>query len=387
MRSSAIGLPYLSNDIGGYTGGHLADDLYARWVQLGTFSSILRLQGKNAQRLPYQYADGSGADLSGERFLRLREALVPYLYTAASQAHTVGLPLTRAMAVAYPGSSAAVSATDQWMLGDNLLVAPITTAGATASRTLWLPPGQWTDFFTGETVQGGTTGTTITTPVEGFDRAPVYVKAGGFVTMAPPMSHVGARAEDPLTLRVASGAAGTSSVYEDSGDGNDYLTGKSSSTSLSYAEPAVGTAATGGFTFASGAGHVVISPRVGDFTGASAARAYAVQFLSAARPRNVSVDGVIVPETADTTEHDQTDTVDTQPSGDSWSYDATTHVITALVAPRSTSHSLTVDHDVLDAAATPALPEAPDAALLLLAGLAVAACTGVLRHRRRRLAG
>ena len=258
------------------------------------------------------------------------------------------------------------------MLGDDMLVAPITTSGVTASRTLWLPPGQWTDFFTGDTVQGGTAGATITTPAEGFDRAPVYIRAGGIVPLAPAMMHVGAQAEDPLTLRVGSGVAGSSSLYEDAGDGNAYLSGQSSTTSLTYTEP---TPAGGEF---------VVGPRQGTFPGAAISRGYVVQFLAAARPVSVTVQGKIVPETADTTGLDMTSTPSAVPTGDSWSYDPATRTITALVAPRSTDAPMTVAHDVLPATS---LPDAPDAALLVLAGLGVVIAAGVVRYRRRRLVG
>jgi hypothetical protein len=247
------------------------------------------------------------------------------------------MPMVREMALVYPGDSDALAATDQWMYGDNLLVAPITTAGTTASRSVWIPPGQWTDFFTGATVIGPAT---ITTPAEGFDRAPVYVKAGGIVTLAPPMLHVGAQAEDPLTIRIGSGAAGTSSLYEDAGDGDAYLAGQRSSTPLTYSEPS----AAGGV--------LVVGARQGSFPGAAASRAYAVQFLASARPRVVTVQGVAVPETADTAGLDMTSTASTRQGSDSWSYDPATRTITVLVASRSTSAPVTVAHDVAASAGT-----------------------------------
>ena len=89
-----IGLPYVSHDIGSFKGKHLTDDLYARWVQLGTFQPVLRLHSDHGDRLPWEY--GAGQQPAADA-LRLREALVPYTYTLDRQAYDTGLPLTDAM--------------------------------------------------------------------------------------------------------------------------------------------------------------------------------------------------------------------------------------------------------------------------------------------------
>jgi len=367
-EGAAIGFPYVSNDIGGYTVAHLPDDLYARWVQLGAFSPILRLHGEHAERTPWQYP--GAAQTSAERFLRLREALVPYLYTAAAQSHDSGLPMTRAMVLAYPDQPAAAAATDQWLLGDSLLVAPITSAGTTASRNVWIPPGAWTDLFTGETVTGPTT----VNVTQGLDRAPVWVRGGGIVALAPAMDHLGARPEDPLTLRVGAGAPGTSSLYEDAGDGLGYEHGERAATPLRYDEPAPG------------AGRLVVGARHGTFPGASTERAYAVQFLASARPHNVTFDGVEIPAVTDDPPRDATATSADVPSADRWSYDPATRIITAMVAPRSTSGQVVVAHDEPAESAAPALPESPSVPLLLAGSTLLARAIVLVSRRRRRAA-
>jgi hypothetical protein len=173
-------------------------------------------------------------------------------------------------------------------------------------------------------------------------------------------------------------------MYEDAGDGNGYLSGQRSSTPMAYTEPAAGTAAAGGYTFGPDAGQLVISPRSGTFPGASTSRAYAVQFLSTARPTNVTVDGSLIPETSDTTDHDQTDTVSAVPTSDSWAYDPTTDITTVLVAPRSTSDPVVVDHDVVaGSGVSSALPEVADPALLLAPALGVFGLALLVRRRRR----
>ena len=128
-------------------------DIYARWVQLGTFQPILRLHSSHAgNRLPWDYpqpADGIAAS-----FLRLREALVPYTYTLAAQSVSTGLPITRPLYLDYPGQPAAYTNPTEYLYGSDVLVAPVTTPGTVSTESVWFPPGQWTDWFTGATFTG-----------------------------------------------------------------------------------------------------------------------------------------------------------------------------------------------------------------------------------------
>ncbi|WP_436535965.1 TIM-barrel domain-containing protein [Actinoplanes sp. HUAS TT8] len=184
-ESAATGLAAISHDIGGHTGGlqepgsepgstKLPDDLYARWVQMGTFQPIDRLHSNHSDRLPWQY--GPAANASAKKFLNLRKKLQPYTYAAAKEATRTGTPIVRAMYLAYPGEQEAyASAGSQYLYGPDLLVAPVTTPGATATTTVWFPPGNsWTDYFTGKRYAGGTSAAVTTT----LDTMPVFVRSG-----------------------------------------------------------------------------------------------------------------------------------------------------------------------------------------------------------------
>jgi hypothetical protein len=184
-ESAATGLAAVSHDIGGHTGGlqepgsepgstKLPDDLYARWVQMGTFQPIDRLHSNHSDRLPWQY--GPAANASAKKFLNLRKKLQSYTYAAAVEATRTGTPIVRAMYLAYPGEQDAyATAGNQYLYGRDLLVAPVTTPGATAATTVWFPPGStWTDYFTGKRYQGGTTASVTTT----LDTMPVFVRSG-----------------------------------------------------------------------------------------------------------------------------------------------------------------------------------------------------------------
>jgi alpha-glucosidase (family GH31 glycosyl hydrolase) len=189
-ESASTGLSAVSHDIGGFnndgtqtTGGEPgstkeADDLYARWVQFGTFQPIDRLHGNHSDRLPWQY--GPEAKASAEKFFNLRENLVPYTYTLAEQANRTGIPMVRPLYLQYPEQQDAYAQDGaEYLYGPDVLVAPVTTPGTTATTSVWFPPGSnWTDYFTGQTYTGGTTHD-ITTDLGSM---PVFLKSGGIMT-------------------------------------------------------------------------------------------------------------------------------------------------------------------------------------------------------------
>ena len=174
-----IGEPYVSSDIGSFLGppptqaGADPPDLYDRWVQLGTFQPILRLHSNNEDRLPWQYP--SLVKQITEAFLRLRDALIPYTYSLAAQAHETGVPIARSLYLDFPSQTAAYSNPTEYLYGPDVLVAPVTTPGATAEATVWFPPGRWVDYFTGATFIGPSSATLN----EPLDRMPVFVRPEG----------------------------------------------------------------------------------------------------------------------------------------------------------------------------------------------------------------
>jgi alpha-glucosidase (family GH31 glycosyl hydrolase) len=131
---------------------HLPDDLYARWVALGTFQPLDRLHSDHGDRLPWSY--GAEAEAAATSFLQLREALVPYLYSLAGQAHDTGLPMTRGLYIEWPDLDAAYQHPSEYLLGRDVVVAPVIAPGDPAPATVWVPPGTWVDYFTREVLHG-----------------------------------------------------------------------------------------------------------------------------------------------------------------------------------------------------------------------------------------
>jgi hypothetical protein len=269
-EGASIGEPYVSHDIGSFAGKHLPEDLYLRWVQLGAFQPILRLHSDHGDRLPWQYS--AAVRGAAEKFLRLRESLVPYLYDTGRQAYDTGLPMARALYLDWPRQDAAYTHSTEYMLGDSMLVAPITTPGLTATTSVWFPPGTWTDFFTGATFHGPAEHPVAATP----DQMPVFLKAGAIVPQVRAAANVASQPDNSLKLTVAPHASGATSLYEDAGDGLAYRTHQYARTPITYTE---GTHS-----------RLVIGPTRGSYPGQTVNRKYAVTFDDVARPHRVTVD-------------------------------------------------------------------------------------------------
>ena len=284
---ASIDEPYVSDDIGSFLGqppGTASDDpdVYARWVQLGTFQPILRLHSSHGNRLPWDYPQPAN-DIAAS-FLRLREALVPYTYTLADEAVRTGLPITRPLYLDYPSEPAAYANPGEYLYGPNVLVAPVTTPGTVSKQSVWLPPGQWTDWFTGATFTGRSE-QTLTVPL---DRTGVFVKAGGIVPEQAPMSHVGARPDAPTIIRVYPGAPGQFSLYEDAGTGTGYQQGE-------YSLTAIDTWSSPGRDRVT---RVSIGPAVGRYPGELSTRSFSVRLERLSAPDRVLLDGRRLPSWA-----------------------------------------------------------------------------------------
>jgi len=279
---ATIGEPYVSDDVGSFLGPppqgtQDPPDLYARWVQFGTFQPILRLHSNNEQRLPWQYPQPVRGIT--EAFLRLREALLPYTYTLAAQAHDDGLPMAQPLYLDYPAQAAAYSHPGEYLYGSQMLVAPVTSPGSVADTTVWIPPGRWVDYFTGATFTGPTT-TIVSVPL---DRMPVFVRAGGIVPEQSPSSS--SDTAHRMVLEVFSGSSGAFSLYADSGTGLGYTKGQATRTPItdSVGAPGQGDATT--------TDRVTVGPAQGHYPGAPTSMGYRLEMVDLSHPDQVTVNG------------------------------------------------------------------------------------------------
>ena len=145
------GFSFWSHDIAGFEQTATAD-VYKRWAAFGLLSSHSRLHGSSSYRVPWLFDEEANEVV--KKFTRLKNRLMPYLYGAAVEAHEKGIPMMRPMLLEFPDSVACETCDTQYMLGADLLVAPVMHADGHVDY--YLPEGQWTNILTGEAVTGDT---------------------------------------------------------------------------------------------------------------------------------------------------------------------------------------------------------------------------------------
>lgn len=150
LSLACAGFGFWSHDIGGFENTAPAD-VYKRWCQFGLLSSHSRLHGSSSYRVPWLF-DEEACDVV-RKFVKLKCALMPYLYRQAVIAHEEGIPMLRPMFVEFPEDRACETLDKQYMLGNSLLVAPIFKE--TGEVEYYLPEGAWVNLLTGQTIKGG----------------------------------------------------------------------------------------------------------------------------------------------------------------------------------------------------------------------------------------
>ena len=199
------GFPFWSHDIGGFV-GNPTPELYARWVQLGMFSSHARAHGA-PPREPWAY--GPQAEAVYRQYTELRYRLLPYLYSQAVESVQRSLPLLRALVIEFQDDPTVYAIDDQYLFGDSFLVAPIMTE--INQRRVYLPAGNWVDYWTKKVLSGGRW-LDVEAPL---DVLPMWVRAGAIVPMGPEQQYVDEMPLDPLTLELyAPGQAGAFTIYD-----------------------------------------------------------------------------------------------------------------------------------------------------------------------------
>ena len=229
LNSGLSGLGYMSSDIGGFAVDPerpMDSELYVRWLQMGTFTPMLRTHAQLKPE-PYNFPD---VEPISKRYIKMRYEWLPYNYTLAYENAAKGWPLARPLDFHgdNPGEKYA-SIDDEYLWGDNVLVAPVMKKGA-RSRKVVFPAGEWVDYNnTALTYRGGTTAT-VKAPLE---QMPLFVRKGAFIPQYTlPLENVGQY--DPAHLTVQyypSAKPSTYVLYDDDrtsptalNDGNYMLT-------------------------------------------------------------------------------------------------------------------------------------------------------------------
>ena len=175
------GFPFFGSDTGGFRHDPPDEETYTRWFEHTALSTVMQVgTGSNVVPWEYERFGYSPAVLERyRRYARLHLRLWPYLWTYATRLRDDGRPIQRALGLAYP--ELGLHPSDVYLLGDNLLVAPVVERGATR-REVPLPPGGWIDWWTGERHDGGGT-IEVDAPL---DTLPLFLREGGIVPLLRP---------------------------------------------------------------------------------------------------------------------------------------------------------------------------------------------------------
>lgn len=197
LNSGLSGLGYMSHDVGGFAvdpDNPVDPELYVRWLQLGTFSPILRTHSTRVAE-PYKYPEQQHIILP---LIKERYAWLPYNYTLAFENASEGQPLVRPLNYYNSADTSLDGITDEYLWGRDVLVAPVLTQGAT-EREITFPDGQWVDMSNpSEVYEGGQT-ITYAAPLEVL---PMFARAGALIARASyPMKNVGDYRTDNYTVR------------------------------------------------------------------------------------------------------------------------------------------------------------------------------------------
>ncbi len=276
-RAGNVLMPYVTHDIGGFLGDSIGANMYSRWLQFGALSPIMRLHcafenpEDGNMRMPWVY--GKTAVKVARIFLNLRERLIPYIYTYTRVAYDSALPVVRPLYLKYPDLPEAYHHPNEYLFGNEFLVAPITDS--TGVAPVYFPPGEWIDYFNGQKYSSGQS----ISDTCSMTTMPLFVKEGSIVPMQSKMAYSDQRNIDTLALDVFGPRSGSFNLYQDDGTSLAYQHGAFSWTMLHFTREA-----DGGY-------HLVVEPTKGRFRGQLSRRAYAISVRGIHLPATVSLNG------------------------------------------------------------------------------------------------
>ena len=236
------GIPFWTTDISGYC-GDITDypamaELYTRWMQFGVFCPLSRAhhEGDNAVE-PWMF--GEVAEKNTKAAIELKYQLFPYLYTYSRKAHDTGLPITRGLFMEYPNDTEAAKIDNQFIFGEELLVAPVLKKGERVKR-VYLPDGEWIDFNDKKTEYLGGQTVAYKAPL---NTIPIFVKKASIIPMMPVMQYIHEKKDYPVFFHIFPNYEDEKTsftLYEDEGENQDYLKDIFSKTNITCTTKAAG---------------------------------------------------------------------------------------------------------------------------------------------------
>lgn len=250
LNFSLSAIPYWNSDIGGFFLGRFRKklndaeyrELYARWIQFGTFCPMMRSHGTDAPREIYQFGKkGDRVYDAIEKYINLRYSLLPYIYSVSWDVTANQSSMMRALVMDFPKDKQALNINDEYMFGKSILVCPVTNSmysknteedfSSIKTKELYLPKGaDWYDFWTGEKYPGGQK----LNKESPLDIIPLYIKAGSILPIGPKVQYATEKKWDNIEIRVYEGANGEFTLYEDENDNYNYEKGAYSTITFTW---------------------------------------------------------------------------------------------------------------------------------------------------------
>ncbi|PLR77376.1 alpha-glucosidase [Bacillus sp. V3-13] len=217
MNLGMSGVAFTGTDVGGFS-SDCTPELLIRWTQVGAFMPYFRnhsVQGSIHQE-PWVFGEATSAIV--KKYIQLRYKWLPYLYSLFYESARTGLPIVRPLVLEYPEDENTFNCSDQFMLGSQVLIAPILRPGVT-HRSVYLPEGNWYDYWTKEVYRGGKH-----ILVEGkLDVLPIFIKEGSIIPIGSDIQNTSE--EQTLHLEVYAGPGAVFDLYEDDGASVRYRDG------------------------------------------------------------------------------------------------------------------------------------------------------------------
>ncbi len=244
---SVSGVPFVGADVGGFQDMPTAE-LYTRWLQAAVLTPFLRSHsvGWVGNKEPWEFGDEFTK--INRASVELRYQFLPYIYSLFREHERSGAPVMRPLWYEFPADRQTYLINDQYMLGSDILVAPVVKDGM-RTRGIYLPAGEgWIDWWNGEKLESGKTHY----PQTPLDKLPVYIRVGSVVPTQNVIQHTGEMPSAVITLNIAAGIGEgkteTLKLFQDSGDGYGYHSGEFREIEVTHKRGSMQIKRTGNFT-------------------------------------------------------------------------------------------------------------------------------------------
>jgi len=243
LNFTMAGVPYWTHDIGGffrdsnslnpiydsqYTNPEFIE-LLTRWFQFGAFSPVFRIHGYVSETEIWRY--GKEFENTARKFIDLRYQLMPYIYSEARKVTTDGKLIMAPLVYQYPNDKNTWGIKDQLLFGESIMVGFVTEYKQT-TKDIYLPKGNWFNFWTNEKMSGGKE---VSVKAE-LNETPMFVKAGTILPLGPKVQYATQKTNDPLVVKVYPGKDAEYVLYLDDNESYDYENGEFSEIKISYSE-------------------------------------------------------------------------------------------------------------------------------------------------------